>query len=255
MFTLRFLTAMVDGRRRSRRVNRAFPTSSVEGLETRQLLSVGGLPAAHTDRLPVRPMATQLIVGLERRIQSGPIADREAGQIGQALFITEVSRLLAEFDQEVDRRLLPAHPSVAARLKGRVDQIRTALAAQAHQDDENNLALHIHVYLTIRINGRPVTIPANIGITAMGAGPVHTHDASGKIHVESEVIRTFRLADFFAAWGRTFNHRDILGHRTDATHQITMTVNGRRSLEFENLILRDGDRIVIRFGPKGQPLG
>jgi hypothetical protein len=302
MFTLRLLTAlMVDRRHRSARVNRAFPTLSVEGLEARQLLSVGGpltaharrapvsltlraraaewrlLPtsvasgahapqgaapessgprhAVHTGRLPVRSVANQLIVGLERRIQVGPLADLEAGRIGQDSFITEVSKVLDEFEQEVDRRLLLAHPSVAARLKVQVDRIQAALAAQAHQGDEDNLALHIHVYLTILINGRPVIIPANVGITASGAGPVHTHDASGKIHVESEAIRTFRLADFFAAWERAFNRRDILGHRSDTTHQITMTVNGQRSMEFENLILRDGDRIVIRYGPKGRPLG
>jgi hypothetical protein len=64
------------------------------------------------------------------------------------------------------------------------------------------------------------------------------------------VPRTFYLKDFFAAWGRTFTRRNLLGYRADAAHEITMTVNGQPGTEFGDLVLRDHDEIVLRYGPQ-----
>ncbi len=110
------------------------------------------------------------------------------------------------------------------------------------------LAMHIHPHLSIFINGQPQVIPADIGITSTGgAFPIHTHDASGTLHVESPVAREFRLQDFFTIWGQSFDARDILDQHTDATHQVavTMTVDGQPSAAFGSLVLRDQDNIVI----------
>jgi hypothetical protein len=114
-------------------------------------------------------------------------------------------------------------------------------------DPSAPLALHIHPHLTILVNGSPVRVPAGIGIQTAGDLPLHTHDASGTIHVESPAARTFILADFFAVWGRAFSNQQVLRYRADATHRIRMTVNGRPSTAFGSLVLQDGQQIVIRF--------
>ncbi|OYV84233.1 MAG: hypothetical protein B7X04_00065 [Parcubacteria group bacterium 21-54-25] len=59
--------------------------------------------------------------------------------------------------------------------------------------------LHIHQHLDLSINGAPVTVPADIGdAEAYGfIAPVHTHDTSGIIHVESNTVRDFTLGQFF----------------------------------------------------------
>jgi hypothetical protein len=59
---------------------------------------------------------------------------------------------------------------------------------------------HIHVHLDVLDDGQAVPVPANIGIdTARGAiSPLHTHDASGVIHIESPVKRQFSLGEFFS---------------------------------------------------------
>lgn len=64
-------------------------------------------------------------------------------------------------------------------------------------------ALHIHVVLEILIDGRPVPIPGGIGIDPEGRflAPIHTHDASGTVHVESDLVRAFRLGEIFDVWG------------------------------------------------------
>lgn len=122
-------------------------------------------------------------------------------------------------------------------------------------------AQHIHPYLRIVINGQPVTIPAFIGIRALPGGgaclePVHTHDASGIIHIESlSPTQTYTLADFFAIWRTTYHTVDIqgtrypvrytltelLGHRTDAQHFIRLLVDGARSLAGSGLALNTLD--------------
>jgi hypothetical protein len=124
-------------------------------------------------------------------------------------------------------------------------------------NDGSALVFHIHPYLTIKINGKPVVIPAGIGtLEPVSDMPLHTHDASttqdrgsagaplpnptgaaAVLHVESIVNHNFRLKDFFAIWGKTFTPTNILGHKTDAHHKIIMTVNGVRSKAFGNLVL------------------
>jgi hypothetical protein len=63
-------------------------------------------------------------------------------------------------------------------------------------------ALHIHQHLDLYVDGGKVPVPAGIGIDpAVGFAPLHTHDASGVIHVESPTVRSYTLGQFFAVWG------------------------------------------------------
>src|SRR5439155_474484 len=76
------------------------------------------------------------------------------------------------------------------------------------------LAEHIHSHLDIYVNGSPVTVPAAIGIVdpvpdpdegiasaTFIYSPLHTHDASGIIHVEASAPPlTMTLGQFFDVW-------------------------------------------------------
>jgi hypothetical protein len=60
---------------------------------------------------------------------------------------------------------------------------------------------HFHAHLDVFVNGQPVTVPASIGIAAQDAiSSMHTHDASGIIHIESPNARTFTLGQLFTEW-------------------------------------------------------
>lgn len=63
-------------------------------------------------------------------------------------------------------------------------------------------ALHIHEHLTVTVDGRPVQVPALLGIdeAAQRIAAIHTHDATGIVHVESPVVKTFRLGQVFTEW-------------------------------------------------------
>jgi hypothetical protein len=113
---------------------------------------------------------------------------------------------------------------------------------------EGSLAMHIHVHLSITVNGRPVDIPANVGVDATCTRPVHTHDDSGEIHIESPVVYPFNLGDFFMVWGKPFDNTQILTYKVDSAHNLRMTVNGIVSSQFQNYVLQDNDVIQITYG-------
>jgi hypothetical protein len=78
------------------------------------------------------------------------------------------------------------------------------------------LAFHVHAHLTVFVAGSPRRIPYGIGIAApvevvptprgpfAGGGAaffwLHTHAADGIIHIESPIVRTYTLGNFFDIW-------------------------------------------------------
>ncbi len=107
---------------------------------------------------------------------------------------------------------------------------------------------HIHPNLQIFVNGVQQTIPADLGISLTCMHPIHTHDASGVIHIESPEPRDFTLGDFFAVWNKPFSKDQILDAKVDATHSIKVTVNGTPVDTYENTVMHDNDQIVITYG-------
>ncbi len=107
---------------------------------------------------------------------------------------------------------------------------------------------HIHPVLHIFVNEEPVVIPANVGIEPTCMRSIHTHTADGVLHVEAPVRKDFTLGDFFAVWGKDFSAASVMGNAADATHAITVTVNGEPVDTFENTVVNDADRIEIRYG-------
>ncbi len=66
-----------------------------------------------------------------------------------------------------------------------------------------NLQQHIHPTLSILVDGVPETVPANIGLTPDCMAEIHTHDATGKVHIETIHPKTFTFGDFFLVQGTT----------------------------------------------------
>ena len=109
---------------------------------------------------------------------------------------------------------------------------------------------HIHPNLSIVINDKKEEIPASIGIYGTCMTPLHTHDNTGKLHIEAPEKRDFTLGDFFAVWNKPFDRTQILDYKVDTTHLLQETVNGKEVPDFENTILHDNDQIVITYTEK-----
>jgi len=122
------------------------------------------------------------------------------------------------------------------------------LGAYCLTDHDSSMQMHIHPYLTIVIDGTEYEIPANAGIdTEICPGVmhmVHTHDTTGKLHVENYTKEDVPLEVFFDVWGMHFDETGIMDYR-DGT--IEMTVNGTISEDYQNHILGDRENIVIKY--------
>ncbi len=116
--------------------------------------------------------------------------------------------------------------------------------------EHKNLALHIHPEIEIIINGEKQTMPTNIGIGGEGMRVMHTHDSTGKIHIESPTPQQFYLGDFFKIWGRVFNATCILDQCIDENHRIKVLLNGKEDTRFEAIPLKDHDKVTIIYERK-----
>jgi len=111
---------------------------------------------------------------------------------------------------------------------------------------------HTHPRLALWVNGRRVTVPADIGIDpredpGQMAG-LHTHDDSGTSHNEGQADAT--LGQFFAVWGVPFSNDRLGPYRASGEDVVQMWVNGKPSRAWGSLKLADRQDIRITFGPK-----
>jgi hypothetical protein len=75
---------------------------------------------------------------------------------------------------------------------------------------------HVHAHVSIMLDGVAQSFPADVGIVPSGPNGrcfylIHTHDKSGKIHVESDAPGTFTLGQLFAIWGQPLETDNVAG--------------------------------------------
>jgi hypothetical protein len=113
----------------------------------------------------------------------------------------------------------------------------------------SNSPMHIHPHLELVKHGKEQRVPSQIGIKPslykdheydqfigdMGAAPVHTHDSSGILHVESSVTVKYTLGDFYKIWGK------------ELPANAHVTADGQDVASPKNLVLKDGQQIVVEI--------
>ncbi len=121
---------------------------------------------------------------------------------------------------------------------------------------EEGSALHIHAHLDVIANGSPVQVPAEIGIdeARRRISPLHTHDTTGVIHIESpDPSATFTLGQFFTEWQVSLAADHVGGLTGDSTHQLKVYVNGTlRPGDPAGLVLGAHDEIALVYGTGAQ---
>jgi hypothetical protein len=91
---------------------------------------------------------------------------------------------------------------------------------------------HIHAHLTIVVRGVARQVPAGIGIGGSCFSWLHTHAADGIVDVESPLVRTYTLGNFFDVWGQ----------RLDRTH--VGPARGRVTAFFDGRVFRGDPRKI-----------
>ncbi|HTN71626.1 MAG TPA: hypothetical protein VMO00_11105 [Methylomirabilota bacterium] len=134
-------------------------------------------------------------------------------------------------------------PNLLARLK--------AINLPALHEEGN--ALHIHQHLDLFVNGKPVTVPKDIGINfdARFISPLHTHDRTGIIHVESDKVRDFTLGQFFDVWGVRFTKDCVGGYCAKGSDKLRVFSNGKAVTgDPRRLVLTSHQEIAVVYGPE-----
>ncbi|WP_280439666.1 hypothetical protein [Nocardia cyriacigeorgica] len=99
---------------------------------------------------------------------------------------------------------------------------------------------HYHVHLDVIVYGQSVTVPASVGIDEsrkMGS-PLHTHDTSGIVHIESGEDIPFTLGQFFTQWGQPLTADRVGPIQLTPLETVQLYVNGAR---------HEGDPAAYRF--------
>ncbi|WP_345763159.1 hypothetical protein [Diaminobutyricibacter sp. McL0608] len=88
---------------------------------------------------------------------------------------------------------------------------------------------HIHSHLSVTVDGKTVKVPALLGIDEANAqiSPLHTHDETGIVHVESPVKTTFTLGQVFTEWNVALAAGRIGSYSSASGDTVTTFVDGK----------------------------
>lgn len=104
---------------------------------------------------------------------------------------------------------------------------RHALAEEC-LGSHDNLQDHYHAIVKIYVHGEEVPVPADVGLNDGGCTmrQLHTHDASGKVHLEfTRQGVEAPLEAFFDVWGKHMDATGFDDHRVNETTEFLMFLN------------------------------
>jgi hypothetical protein len=117
--------------------------------------------------------------------------------------------------------------------------------------ETSDTAYHIHAKLFLYVDGKPQIVPASIGIDPRFIAPVHTHDASGIVHMESARPYPFTLGQFFTLWGVVFGKGQLGAYRDGGGRSVQVYVNGKPVADPVDYGMKEHDVIVVAYGRPG----
>jgi hypothetical protein len=114
---------------------------------------------------------------------------------------------------------------------------------------------HTHQHLDLFVDGQAIQIPGDIGINRdqRYLAPIHTHDTTGIIHVESPTVADFTLGEFFDVWGVRFDPRCVGGVCDGNGRALSVYVNGEPETgDPRSVVLTAHEEIVVAIGTQTQ---
>jgi len=152
------------------------------------------------------------------------------------------------------------------------DPLERTVAAGLHPERKEYLIHHAHAHLDVFVDGQPIVVPAGIGVNiddpevkrfkdpdgtdSFGGitrcrkpciSPLHTHDATGIVHTESNSPEPNTLGQFFTEWAVRLGEACVGEHCSP--ERIASYVNGKPYQQDPRAIeLTDRKEIAIVIG-------
>lgn len=120
--------------------------------------------------------------------------------------------------------------------------------------NQSDIGYHEHAKLFIYVNGKPITIPANFGIDPQGRflAPLHTHDTTGVIHMESEKAYPFTLGEAIDIWGVKFTDTQLGAYKAGVDGNVLqLWANGKQVTDMVNYQMKRHDILILGYGKPG----
>ena len=143
-----------------------------------------------------------------------------------------------------------------------MSQIAPDLNAQVTGENKtsNKIIMHIHSNLNVTVNEKSLMVPNGIGINSTlwndhsldkfgterkttifgmvtpAMSPLHTHDSSGTIHVESTEYRNYTLGQFLNIWGMPLEGS-----------KVSLFIDGNSTENYSNYILKDREKMILKI--------
>jgi hypothetical protein len=112
---------------------------------------------------------------------------------------------------------------------------------------------HIHAKLRVFADGKPVVIPANVGIdpATNTLASLHTHDTAGIVHMEATRRYPFKLGQLFDVLGVKFTASQLGSFNDKGTKRVQVYVNGKLVDDPVNYAMKAHDSIIVGYGEPG----
>jgi hypothetical protein len=190
--------------------------------------------------------------------RSWPFTGAMIGFVAAIVAAVVLVVVLHQPDTAAASPVIPATPLATAN--GRTDQPPWSLPADtAAQVRAAGLPMlttegtveHIHAHLDVIVNGQTVVVPADLGIDPSTGqpSPLHTHDTTGVLHIESPVQANFSLGQLFTEWQVTLSANQIGGLKAGNGEMLQAYVNGKPYQgDPASIILHTHDEIAIVYG-------
>lgn len=120
-------------------------------------------------------------------------------------------------------------------------------------DSTEQGGFHIHAHLSIYVDGKQASVPAQIGIASDTSCLywLHTHDSSGVIHIEAPNGFSITLKNFLDIWGGRFTQ---LGYPSQLSHPSGWQayVNGKPFTgDFRTIPLQSQTLVTLAYNSPG----
>ncbi len=144
-------------------------------------------------------------------------------------------------------RTAPPWPADQDQLRDRLDAMGFPVLSS------EGVVQHIHMYVQVFVDGKQTPVPALIGIGTDSNGTffsdLHTHDATGIVHLESQSSDRFTLGQFFDVWGVYFTKSCVGNLCASGDKTLQVFDNGKAVTgDPTNLVLRQHHVYVVAYG-------
>jgi hypothetical protein len=118
---------------------------------------------------------------------------------------------------------------------------------------QTDIGYHVHAQLNVYIDGKQTPVPANLGIDPQGRfiSPIHTHDTSGVVHIESTKFYPFTLGEFINIWGVYFTDKQLGAYKVGNGNVLQLWVDGKRIADPVSYQMKPHDVMILGYGKPG----